>query len=112
LTTALRVRRVSGDMSASAEPGAGHAVDWSARPSQAPGVEVNKVADGYIIYDPERDRVHYLNHTAVLVLELCTGAVAAQEMPELLRAAYDMPTPPTAEVAQCLTRFYDEGLVR
>jgi hypothetical protein len=91
---------------------AGRAVDWAARPSQAPGIEINKVADGYIIYDPERDRVHYLNHTAVLVLELCTGDVTAREIPELLRAAYDLSIPPTEEVGQCLTRFYDEGLVR
>lgn len=87
-------------------------VDWAARPSQARAVEINKVADGYIIYDPERDRVHYLNHTAVLVLELCTGEVRAQDIPELLRAAYDLSTSPTDEVAQCLTRFYEEGLVR
>jgi hypothetical protein len=87
-------------------------VDWAACPSQAAGVEVNKVADGYIIYDAERDRVHYLNHTAVLVLELCTGDVPAREIPELLRASFDLPTPPTDEVAQCLTRFYAEGLVR
>ena len=92
--------------------GAGPAVDWAARPSQAQGIEINKVADGYIIYDPERDRVHYLNHTAVLVLELCTGDVTAREIPELLRATYDLSMPPTEEVAQCLTRFYEEGLVR
>jgi len=92
--------------------GAGHGVDWAARPSQAQGVEINKVADGYIVYDPERDRVHYLNHTAVLVLEFCTGKVTAREIPELLRSAYDLSTPPTEEVAQCLARFYEEGLVR
>lgn len=99
-------------MEPTVEPGAGRAVDWAARPSQAQGIEINKVADGYIIYDPERDRVHYLNHTAVLVLELCTGNVAAQEIPELLRTAYALGTPPVDEVAQCLTRFYEEGIVR
>jgi hypothetical protein len=92
--------------------GVSRGVDWAARPSQTQGIEINKVADGYIIYDPERDRVHYLNHTAVLVLELCTGNVTAHEIPELLRAAYSLSTPPTEEVAQCLIRFYEEGLVR
>ena len=99
-------------MEPNTETGAGPGVDWAGRPSQVPGIEINKVADGYIVYDPERDRVHYLNHTAVLVLELCTGDVPAGEIPELLRAAYDLSMPPTDEVAQCLTRFYEEGLVR
>jgi len=48
----------------------------------------------------------------VLVRELCTGHVAAQEIPELLRTAYALGTPPVDEVAQCLTRFYEEGIVR
>lgn len=99
-------------MEPNAVTGARRGVDWAARPTQAQGIEINKVADGYIIYDPEPDRVHYLNHTAVLVLEFCTGDVMAEEIPELLRAAYDLSTSPIEEVAQCLTRFYEEGLVR
>jgi Coenzyme PQQ synthesis protein D (PqqD) len=93
-------------------PGTGREVDWIACPLQAPGIEINEVADGYIIYDPERDRVHYLNHTAVLVLELCTGDVRARDIPELIRGSYDLSRPPTDEVGQCLARFYEEGLVR
>jgi hypothetical protein len=99
-------------MEPNTQTGAGEGLNWAACPIQAEGIEVNKVADGYIIYHPERDRVHYLNHTAVLVLELCTGNVPAREIPELLLASYDLPEPPTDEVAQCLSRFYAEGLVR
>ena len=42
-------------------------------PLAVDGVEVVPTADGYVVYDEQRDRVHYLNHTAVLVLEFCTG---------------------------------------
>ena len=87
-------------------------VDWEARPRPAEGIEINQVEDGYVIYDPGRDRVHYLNHTAVLLLELCNGELAARELPPLLQEAYGLAEPPMAEVAECLEKLFEEGLVR
>jgi hypothetical protein len=87
-------------------------MDWTHAPQQIDGLEVNRMADGYVIYEAGRDRVHYLNHTAVLVLEMCNGRVTADEMPALLKQAYDLAEPPTAEVAACLARLRDEGLIR
>lgn len=86
-------------------------MDWSRAPRRAEGIEVNEVADGYIVYQASRDRVHYLNHTAVLVLEMCNGRVSAGQIPGLLKQAYDLAEPPTEEVAVCLTKLLDEGLV-
>ena len=74
-------------------------------------VEINKVADGYIVYQPSRDRVHYLNHTATIVLELCNGQNSAGEIAALLQDAYDLPAPPAAEVNACLEQLRGEGLV-
>ena len=76
------------------------------------GIEISEVTDGYVIYDPKRDRVHYLNQTAVLILELCNGQVTASDLPALIQAAYDLPEPPEQEVAQCVQTLLDEGLVR
>jgi hypothetical protein len=78
----------------------------------AEGLEISEVADGYVVYDPARDRIHYLNHTAVLLLELCNGQVAAGELPGLVQRAYELPDPPLDEVTGCLQRLVDEGLVR
>ena len=86
-------------------------LDWSIRPRRSPADDVNLVADGGIVYDPGRDRVHYLNHTAVLLLELCTGQVEAAELPRLLQAAYDLPEPPLTDVAGYLEKLLEEGLV-
>ena len=88
------------------------AVDPNACPKAAEGIEISEVADGYVIYDPKRDRVHYLNQTAVLILELCNGQVAAGDLPSLIQSAYELPEPPTEEVANCLRTLLDEGLVR
>lgn len=81
------------------------------RPLAVEGVEVVPTADGYVVYDEQRDRVHYLNHTAALVLEFCTGENTAEEIVRALQLAYDLPEPPEAETHECLTRLRAEGLV-
>jgi hypothetical protein len=86
-------------------------MDWNRSFKRADGLEVNELPDGYIIYRQENDRVHYLNRTAVLVFEMCDGKIVAERIPDLLKTAYDLPDPPTAEVEQCLVRFLDEELV-
>jgi len=80
-------------------------------PLAVDGVEVVPTADGYVVYDEQRDRVHYQNHTAVLVLEFCTGENTAEEIVGMLQLAYDLPKPPEEETRECLTRLRAEGLV-
>jgi len=83
----------------------------SRNPTAAPGLEINAVADGYIVYQPDRDRVHYLNQTAAILLELCNSHNAESDLAELLRIAYDLPTPPVEEVMDCLEMLRKEGLI-
>ncbi len=83
----------------------------SERPKIASGLEINKVADGYIVYQSSRDRVHYLNPTATIVLELCDGRNTAGEIAGLLRTAYGLPDTPEAEVDACLKQLQGEGLI-
>jgi hypothetical protein len=75
------------------------------------GIEISEVADGYVVYDPHQDRVHYLNHTAGVILELCNGKVSAGELAALVQAAYDLPEPPTEEVASCVEKLIEERLI-
>jgi hypothetical protein len=86
-------------------------MDGDRRPQKVKGIEIYQLGDGYVVYQPDRDRVHYLNHTAALVLDLCNGTVAAGEIPDLLEGAYDLPQPPREEVEECLGRLFDEGLL-
>ena len=50
-------------------------MDWNMRPERAPGIEIREVTDGFVVYDPGRDRLHFLNLTATLLLESCDGNV-------------------------------------
>ena len=80
-------------------------------PQLAPGIEVNEVTDGYIVHQPDRGRVHYLNTTAAIVMELCNGRNAQADLPRLLQLAYGLSVPPAAEVEECLTTLHREGLI-
>jgi len=86
-------------------------MDWSICLERASGIEIREAPDGIVVYDPERDRLHYLNPTAALLLESCDGTLAAAELPGVLAAAFDLPAPPTGEVERCLTTLLDQGLL-
>jgi hypothetical protein len=83
----------------------------SDRPTRADGIEVNPVPEGYVVYDPGRDRVHQLNHTAALILELCNGENTTEEIVRVLQIAYELEESPEAEALACLDQLREEGLV-
>lgn len=82
------------------------------RPVQVPGLEINEVADGLVVYQGTDERVHYLNHTASVVFELCTGENTEGEIASLLGNAFDLATAPEVEVQACLTHLREQGIIR
>ena len=85
--------------------------DLNARPRIVLGLEVNEVRDGLIIFEPGRNRVHQLNETAAFVFDLCAGERTVAEITAVVKEAYELADPPTADVWACLERLGDEGLV-
>lgn len=83
----------------------------SAKPVQSEGLEISFVGDGYVVYQPARDRMHSLNNTAALVLELCTGEHDVAEIARLLQGAFALSEPPVDDTRRCLDALYAEGLV-
>ena len=69
------------------------------------------VADGFMVYDEQRDCAHYLNATAALVLVLCDGRNALEEMADAIQGLFALETPPEREIALVLDRLVEEGLV-
>jgi hypothetical protein len=86
-------------------------MDWDLRLERAAGIELREVTDGYVAYDSLRDRLHFLNPTAMLLLEACDGRLAARDLPPLLAEAYRLAEPPTAEVERCIDKLLSEGLL-
>jgi hypothetical protein len=79
---------------------------------KADNLEVNEVSDGYVIYEGDLDRVHYLNNTAAVVFELCDGERDIEAI--VLRVAELFNLEATAcdnEVRSCIESLSKEGLV-
>jgi PqqD family protein of HPr-rel-A system len=82
------------------------------KPQLIDGLDLCEVVDGYVVYEAGNDKVHYLNNTAALVLELCTGDNSRADITAALRDAFKLPEAPDAEVGEILERFSSAGLIR
>jgi len=72
---------------------------------------MNGVADGVVVYQPSRDRIHFLNHSAAVVFEFCTGSSTADEIGEAVQVAFDLPAVPTEEIENCFAELREQGLI-
>jgi len=80
------------------------------RPKKRDGLETDEVEDGFVVYQPDRARVHYLNPTANLILELCDGDLTATQIAGLIAQAFELAEPPVQEVEEALATLQAEGL--
>ena len=86
-------------------------MDWDLRLQRSPRLEINESTDGFLVYQPDRDRLHMLNATAVLVLEACDGTLRVGELPALIASAFGLATPPAEDVEACIGEMLREGLL-
>ncbi len=71
-----------------------------------------ETADGMVIYQNDREKVHYLNPTATIIYELCDTHQTTASVAAFLQSMFDLPEPPTKEVADCLESLLDEGVIQ
>jgi hypothetical protein len=82
------------------------------RPKKSDDLEVDEVEDGFVVYQPDRERVHYLNPTANLILELCDGTLTATQIADVIAQTFDLAVPPSQEVDEALAKLEAEGLTQ
>jgi glycosyltransferase involved in cell wall biosynthesis len=80
-------------------------------PRRVRGVKIVRFADGFQVHDRANNQVHYLNQTAVLVLQLCNGKRSARDIAQLLASQFELRRPPLNEVKQLLSTMEDKGVV-
>ena len=80
-------------------------------PRRLAELDINQIEDGFVIYQADRDRAHYLNHSAVVVLELCDGRRSVPEIADCIRKVYGLGTAPRRDVQDVLAKLSAEGLV-
>lgn len=81
-------------------------------PTAVHDLDVNEVKDGLIVYDRAAERVHYLNHTAAFIFQLCDGSRTPAQLAGLVADAFGLDQPPRSEAEECLDQLIREGLVR
>jgi hypothetical protein len=83
-----------------------------ALPRRADGLEINVMHDGVVVYQRDHKKIHYLNHTAGLLLELCDGKHGPAELAVAVGEAYALPEPPYDDIVGCLQELLAKELVR
>jgi Coenzyme PQQ synthesis protein D (PqqD) len=85
---------------------------WNGNPRHVEDLDISLSDDGYLIHRPQQDRITFLNSTAALILELCNGENSPDEIADLVKQAYGLPTAPLEDVRDALKHLRAEGLVQ
>jgi hypothetical protein len=75
------------------------------------GLDQSEVADGWLIFDAANDRVHFLNPTGAIVLELCDGTRSEADLAEFLATSFGLAERPDEPVRECLSALLAQGLI-
>jgi hypothetical protein len=110
--TRLALARFAGapEVEFAAAPGVEEEGRTASPPRRVEGYDVAEVGDGFVVTD-SHGGVHRLNHSAMFILECCSGNADATEIAEELQVAYDLPEAPHELVAQCLGQLAAAGLL-
>ena len=79
--------------------------------ARTPGCEVSQMPDGFVVYQVEEEKVHYLNPTAAMVYELCGTKLNVSGIAAYLQRAFSLPEPPLKEVTDCIDTLIKQGLI-
>ena len=80
-------------------------------PVQADNLEVHEVPDGYIIYQADKDRVHYLNKTAAVIFEFCDGLRDPDDIVLRVAKAFELGPSAHAEIRAGLDSLTKQGVI-
>lgn len=78
---------------------------------QTSGCEISQMSDGVVVYQTEKERVHYLNPAASLIYDLCRESQSVEAIADYLMDAFSLLEPPRGEVTQCIGQLLAEGLI-
>lgn len=80
--------------------------------TQASNLDVHDVPDGYIVYQTDKDRVHYLNKTAAIIFEFCDGKHGSDDIVTRVAHAFELGPSAHDEIRAGIDSLLKEGLVQ
>ena len=86
-------------------------LDANSKFSVIAGCETSFMADGIVVYQVAREKVHYLNPTAAIVYRLCGDKASIEQIAEYLQRTFSLHESPRSDVDQCIEQLLAEGLI-
>lgn len=80
-------------------------------PRRSEGVEIEALANAFLLCQPELENVRRVSATAALILELCDAETPVREIVDEVQRIYALPSAPAAAVIDFLIWAVDEGLI-
>lgn len=80
-------------------------------PLRADGLGLFPVPEGYVVHQAAKARVHRLNASAALVLELSQGRLTVEELAALVQRAFGLDAVPLIEVRESVRALAGLGLL-
>jgi putative component of toxin-antitoxin plasmid stabilization module len=80
-------------------------------PKRVNGLDISAAEEGCIISRAGSDRIYFVNPTAALILELCTGESSVEQIADLVKQAYHLAQAPVEDTREALKQLEAEGLL-
>jgi hypothetical protein len=80
-------------------------------PKRVNGLDISAAEEGCIISRAGCDRIYFVNPSAALILELCTGESSVEQIADLVKGAYHLPQAPVEDTRAVLKQLEAEGLL-
>jgi hypothetical protein len=81
------------------------------QPQRAAGLEITELDRGLMVRQAGSLRMHQLNNTASVILELCDGQATVAEITEGVAGAFNLDALPLAEVVACVADLRRTGIL-
>ena len=80
---------------------------------QKKGVNIRRLGEDLMLYDPENDKVHVLNETGGLIWELLDGTNTVDKIEDMLKQRFkEMPAERiSTDTGEILEKLKQEGLI-
>ena len=87
-------------------------IDRSRSYEQADCLEIHETEDGYAVHNSADGKIHFLNHTAVFLLELCDGQHSIDQVFSIFQEYFKEAQGSQDEVHKLFEEFMSQGLIR
>jgi hypothetical protein len=81
------------------------------KPKKAEGLDFTETDDGFAVFDPKNGKVHFLNNTGVIILEICDGTYTCEEIVGMIEATFKVTDITKEEIRSYIENLYNEHLL-